>query len=204
MKCLIIVDAQYDFFPGGSLAVPDGDQIIPIINELIPKFDLIIFTQDWHPYEMEAFASSHEGAAPFDKYVNSLGEEDVLWPDHCVQDTPGAAIHAGINFSLIPKDFYIFKKGLEKDKHPYSGFGAEGLKEFLEEKKVTTTFIVGLALDYCVKDTAIDSAMAGFDTVVIEDGTRPIDQNINQTLAEFHDAGVDMIESWELDMYNLM
>jgi nicotinamidase/pyrazinamidase len=203
-KALIIVDAQYDFMPGGALPVTEGDQIIPVINDLLPEFDLVIFTKDWHPEGMEAFASSHEGKKPFESYTNSLGETDTLWPDHCVQNTPGSDIHKDINLGLIPKDFYIFKKGMEKDKHPYSGFGAEGLREFLDEREVTDVFIVGLALDYCVKDTAIDSAMAGFNTVVIEDGTKPIDTNINQVLADFQEAGVQMIESWELEMYHLL
>lgn len=203
-RVLLIIDAQYDFMPGGSLAVTDGDKIIPVINALIPKFDLIIFTQDWHPEGMEAFSSSHEGKKPFEQYINSLGETDTLWPDHCVQDTHGAEIHEGIDISKITGDFYFFKKGMDKNKHPYSGFGAEGLKEFLDEKGVTKVFIVGLALDYCVKDTAIDSAMAGFDTIVIQDGTKPIDPNIDKVLEDFNDAGVKMIESWEFNMVNLL
>ena len=213
-KALIVVDAQYDFMPasdydyengqGGALAVKEGDEIVPIINELLPKFDLVIFTKDWHPTGMEAFASSHKGKKPFDSYTNSDGEEDTLWPDHCVANTRGAELHEGIDFGLINGDFYIFKKGLEKDCHPYSGFGADGLESFLNGRGVHEVYIVGLALDYCVKDTAIDAAMKGFDTVVIEDGTKPIDPNINPTLKEFQEAGVKMIESWELSMYQLM
>jgi len=212
-KALIVVDAQYDFMPaseedyangmGGALAVMDGDQIIPVINELLKKFDLVIFTKDWHPVGMKAFASSYKTKKPFDTYkVN--GVEDTLWPDHCLQNSRGADIHEGIDFGLIEGDFYIFKKGMDKNSHPYSGFGAEGLEEFLNEREVEQIFIVGLALDYCVKDTAIDSAMKGFETIVIEDGTKPIDPNINPTLTDFQDAGVKMIESWELDMWNLL
>lgn len=211
-KALIVVDAQYDFMPaseedyangmGGALAVPEGDQIVPVINELLKKFQLVIFTKDWHPTGMKAFASSYKTKKPFDKY-KVKGVEDTLWPDHCIQNTRGADIHEGINLDLIDGDFYIFKKGLTKDSHPYSGFGAEGLEEFLNEKGVEELFIVGLALDFCVKDTAIDAAMKGFDTVVIEDGTRPIDPNINSTLQEFQQAGVKLIESWEFDIYNL-
>jgi len=202
-RALLVIDAQYDFMPGGALAVNEGDKIIPVINSLLPKFDLIIFTKDWHPYGMDAFASSHEGKNPFDSYVTSKGDTDTLWPDHCIAGTPGADIHTEIDLSLIKGDFYIFKKGMDKNEHPYSGFGAEGLEEFLLEKNISEVFIVGLALDYCVKDTAIDSAMKGFDTCVIEDGTKPIDPNINKTLNEFEQAGVNVIESWELDMYNL-
>ena len=212
-QALIVVDAQYDFMPvseedytkgmGGALAVPEGDKIISVINELLPKFDLIIFTKDWHPNEMDAFASSHEGKKPFDKYMAN-GVEDTLWPDHCIAGTRGAEIHEGINLGLIKGDFYIFKKGLTKDFHPYSGFEAEGLEEFLNERGVQEVYIVGLALDYCVKDTATDAAMKGFDTIVIKDGTRPIDPNINQALSEFQQAGVKIIESWEYEMYQLM
>lgn len=201
MKALLVIDAQMDFMPGGALAVEHGDEIIPVINELLPKFDLVIFTKDHHPNGMEAFASSHEGKKPFDTYTNSSGKEDVLWPDHCVVGTPGNDIHRGIDLGLIDGDFYIFKKGLTKEAHPYSGFGAEGLDEFLKERGVTEVHIVGLALDYCVKDTAIDAANLGYETVVIEDGTRPIDPNINPTLQEFGEAGVVMIESFEFDEY---
>lgn len=212
-KALIVVDAQYDFMPateenyknnlGGALAVTDGDQIIPVINELLTKFELVIFTKDWHPEGMKAFASSYKTKKPFDTYkVN--GVEDTLWPDHCIQHTRGADIHEDIKFENIDGDFYIFKKGMNQKQHPYSGFGAEGLEEFLNNRGVHEVFIVGLALDYCVKDTAIDAAMRGFDSVVIEDGTRPIDPNINPTLELFHQAGVKIIESWELDMYNLL
>lgn len=201
MKALIVVDAQYDFMPGGALAVEEGDQIVSVINELLPKFDLVIFTKDHHPNGMEAFASSHEGKKPFDPYINSQGVEDVLWPDHCVAGTPGSDIHGGIDLGLIVGDFYIFKKGLTKEAHPYSGFGAEGLDEFLKERGVTEVHLVGLALDYCVKDTAIDAAKLGYKTVVIEDGTRPIDPDINSVLQEFSVSGVTMIESFEFDQY---
>ena len=184
MKTLIVVDAQYDFFvvskedyengKGGALAVPDSPGIIPVINALLPKFDLIIFTKDWHPKNMDAFASNHKGKKPFDTYVNKAGVEDILWPDHCVNNTRGAELHDDINFDLIKGDFYIFKKGTKKNEHPYSGFGAEGLSEFLKEKGVTEIIILGLALEFCILDTVIDSVKNGFDTTLILDGTRPI------------------------------
>ncbi len=203
-KALLVIDAQNDFMPGGSLAVTNGDKIIPIINKLLPQFDLVIFTKDWHPEEMDCFSSMHEGKNAFESFTNKQGTTDTLWPAHCVADTNGAKIHEDINMSLCKQDFYVFKKGLDKDYHPYSGFGADGLKEFLEEKGVEKTFIVGLALDYCVKDTAIDSAMNGFETIVVLDGTKPIDPNIESTLKEFIDAKVNIIENWELSMYNLL
>lgn len=215
MKALIVVDAQYDFMPvsesdyengqGGALAVKDGDQIIPVINELLPKFDLIIFTKDWHPEKMEAFASYHEGKKPFDTYTNSKGVEDTLWPDHCVADTRGADLHDDIDFGLIKGDFYIFKKGMKEKDHPYSGFGAEGLAEFLKEKNVHQVFVVGLALDFCVKDTMIDAIKEGFDTVLVINGTKGIaSESSLEAVEEFLAIGGKIIESWELPLFNLM
>jgi nicotinamidase/pyrazinamidase len=202
-KALIVVDAQYDFMPvskedyengmGGALAVKEGDQIIPVINELLKNFDLVIFTKDWHPIGMNAFASSHKSKKPFDTYeVN--GVSDTLWPDHCVQNTMGAEIHKDIDFSLIKGDFYIFKKGLDKNCHPYSGFGAEGLLEFLQERKVEELVIVGLATDFCVKDTVLDSVKYGFKTTVIWDGCRGILEDLTSTLDTFFDAGVNVTD----------
>lgn len=198
-KALIVVDVQNDFCPGGSLAVPEGDKVIPVINKLFPNFDLVIFTKDWHDPEMEAFASQHTGKKPFEKYTNSDGQEDTLWPDHCVANTPGADLHKDIDFGAIPKDFYIFKKGTKKDYHPYSGFGDTELQDFLERRGIYQVFITGLALDYCVKDTALDAVEAGFDTYVIEDACASIDPDINPTLREFNKAGISFIESFEIE-----
>lgn len=191
MRILIVVDAQKDFTPvsvedyakglGGALAVPNGDEIMPVVNGLFPKFDLVIFTKDWHPNGMDAFASSHKGKNPFDTFINADGVKDTLWPDHCVADTVGAEIHDDLDFSLIKGDFYIFKKGLSKNKHPYSGFGAEGLLTFLKDKNVKEVFVTGLATDYCVKDTVIDSAKAGFKTTVIWDACRGIAEDLKPT-----------------------
>jgi len=190
---------------GGSLAVADGDKIVPIINDLLPQFDLVIFTKDWHPEEMEAFASNHKGKAPFDTYTDKKsGKEDTLWPDHCVAYTHGARLHEDIDFGLIKGDFYIFKKGLEKDYHPYSGFGGTGLAEFLRDRNIHQVFICGLALDYCVKDTAFDAVREGFDTVVVENATRPINPDINDLLQDFSNLNIKLIDSWELPLFNLM
>lgn len=205
MKALIVVDAQNDFCPGGSLAVPDGDKIIPVINELLPKFDLIIFTKDWHPTDMEAFASNHKDKQPLETYTNSKGKEDTLWPDHCVQGTPGADLHGDINFGSINGDFYIFKKGMKTKDHPYSAFGAEGLKEFLKDRNVHQLFVVGLALDFCVKDTLIDSIKEGFETILVLDGTRGItEEGSKEAKEEFLQIGGKIIEAWELPLFNLM
>jgi nicotinamidase/pyrazinamidase len=215
MKALIVVDAQYDFMPaseyeyenkqGGALAVKGGDEIIPVINDLLKRFNLVIFTKDWHPEKMEAFASPKEGKQPFEKYTNSKGKEDTLWPVHCVQNTKGADLHGDIDLGLIKGDFYIFKKGMKEKEHPYSGFGAEELEEFLKEKEVHQVFVCGLALDFCVKDTALDAAKKGFNTVVVLDGTRAISgDGVKQTMEEFLDNNIKVIESWELPLFNLM
>lgn len=201
IKALIVVDVQRDFCPGGSLAVPDGDVIVERINELLPKFDLVIFTKDWHPANHEGFASQHPGTKPFDKYKNLSGEEDTLWPDHCVENTPGAEFHPGLDLSKCKKDFYIFKKGTDDADQGYSGFAGTGLKDFLDEKGVTETYICGLALDYCVKETAIDSALAGFDTYVIIDHTMPINPDITETLVVLKEAGVTCADSWVLGLF---
>ena len=203
-KALIVVDAQYDFMPaseedykngmGGALAVKEGDKIVPIINKLLPEFDLVIFTKDWHPAGMKAFASSYKTKKPFDTY-KVKGVEDTLWPDHCVQNSRGAELHDDIDFSLINGDFYIFKKGMDKNSHPYSGFGAEGLEEFLKERGVEELYVVGLATDYCVKDTVLDAVKFGFETTVVWDGCRGIAEDLTQTLNEFFDAGANVIDS---------
>lgn len=212
-RCLIVVDAQYDFFPaskeeydqklGGALAVKNAEQIIPVINKLLPEFDLVVFTKDWHPADMKAFASSRKGKEPFDTYKYG-GETHVLWPDHCVQDTRGAMIHEDIDLSKIRNEFYIIKKGTDKNFHPYSGFGAPELEELLIDKGVDDVFIVGLATDYCVKDTCVDAALAGFKTVLVIDGTRAISDNLDDTLIELSDANVKIIESWEMNLFNLL
>lgn len=212
MKALIVVDAQYDFMPatdeeyenqlGGALAVKNGDEIIPVINKLLPEFDLIIFTKDWHLPDNVGFASAHEGKKPFDTLENG----ETVWPDHCVKNTRGAEIHKDIDFSLCKKDFYIFKKG-EKT-HPYSAFGDEfpnsELADFLDERGVHEVFIVGLATDFCVKDTAIHSSLYGYNTRVILDGCRAISDNIRPTIQLFLDNNIKLIESWELNMFNIL
>lgn len=203
-KALIVVDAQYDFMPvsqedyengiGGALVVPEGNQIIPIINKLLGKFNLVIFTKDWHPRGMKAFASSYKSKKPFDTYkVN--GVVDTLWPDHCVQNTMGAELHEDIDFGLIKGDFYIFKKGMDKNHHPYSGFNAPGLLEFLQERSIKELFIVGLATDYCVRDTVLDAIKYEFETTVIWDGCRGISDDLTPVLDAFFDVGANVIDS---------
>ena len=200
---LLIIDVQNDFCPGGSLAVPEGDMIIPVINKLLPEFDLVIFTKDWHPADHISFNTR--------LLSDNIDKEFFgFWPEHCVENTPGADLHPDINFKNIKSDFYIFKKGMDRDIDSYSGFydndhkKSTGLGEFLKEREITDVFVCGLTLDLCVKYTAIDSANLGFKTAVIEDACKPIDQNINEVLVAFNEAGISFIESWELEMFNLM
>ena len=205
MKALLIIDIQKDFCLEGSLAVKDGDQVVPVINRLTKsgRYDLVIFTKDWHPANMEAFASQHKGKKPFDTYINSNGDVDTLWSDHCIQDTEGAMFHKDIDLNI--PNLYIFKKGLEVNSHPYSGFGdlyhfdSSGLLEFLKEKQITDVDIAGLALDYCVKDTAVDSARQGFNTRVIMDGTRAIAEDLTPTLKIFENEGIKTRNSLNMD-----
>ncbi len=176
MKVLIIVDVQYDFCPGGALAVNGGDEIIPGINRLRPAFELAVTTQDWHPADHGSFASNHPGAEPYS--MGTLGSRpQVMWPDHCVQHTSGAKHHA----DLVPGDAN-FVKGARPEADSYSGFfdddrKSTGLAEFLKKKGVTAVYICGLATDYCVKFTALDALKEGFETHVIKDLSRAVNVN---------------------------
>ena len=177
LSALIVVDVQNDFCPGGSLAVKDGDQIVPIINKLLPEFDLVIFTKDWHDPEQFAFASQHPDKLPFEDYLTKQALVDTIWPDHCVQNTFGAELHKDLDFAKCKKDFYIFTKGSDKNHHPYSGFDGTGLAKFLKQRKVKNVYVTGLAYDYCVKETAVDAGINGFATYVIQDATKAINPN---------------------------
>ena len=204
MNVLIIVDAQNDFLPGGALAVPNGDRILPVINELLKRFELIIFTKDWHPENHKSFASQWEGKNVLD-VVDLNGLPQVLWPDHCVQETLGAEISEEIDFGLIKGNFYFFKKGMNAGVDSYSGFYendkqySTGLTSFLKEKSAEKVFVVGLALDYCVKFTAIDSANEGFKTYVIAEGTKAITEDTTGIINELYDNNVDYVKLEELE-----
>jgi nicotinamidase/pyrazinamidase len=176
MKALIIVDVQNDFARGGALEVPDADAIMPVINDLQQRFDLVVATQDWHPMHHQSFASAHPGKRPFETIMLE-GLEQVLWPDHCVQGTSGAQFHAGLNMNRIEA---IFRKGMEINIDSYSGLydnghrKSTGLAGYLRERKVNEVYVCGLAADYCVFFTAKDLLKEGFSTVFIEDATRAI------------------------------
>lgn len=210
MKALIVVDVQNDFCPEGKLQVPRGDEVVPIINELLPKFDLIIFTKDWHPANHISFASNHKDLDPFDT-IDYRGSKQVLWPDHCVQDTPGADLHPDIDLGKCKKDFYIFKKGMDPEVDSYSAFydnqqkNSTGLIEFLDDRNVTDVFVCGLAGDYCAKYTALDSAIiGGYNTYFLIDAVRFIDDYKIPTLQELSDAEVKIIDTSDLNFIDLL
>ena len=177
MKALIIVDLQNDFIPGGSLAVPDGDKIITRVNELQKKFDVVVATQDWHPANHKSFASQHEGKNPFD-IIDLNGLQQTLWPDHCIQGTKGAELHKDLNTNKIEA---IFRKGTNPEIDSYSGFFDNGRKKstglhgYLQERKVSSVFVCGLAADFCVYYTALDALSVGYDTTILDESVKAID-----------------------------
>jgi nicotinamidase/pyrazinamidase len=175
MKVLLLIDIQNDFVPGGSLAVSGGHEIIPICNVIQPHFDLVVATQDWHPENHKSFAKTHSKAI-FD-VINLNGLEQVLWPDHCVQGTTGAEFSADLNMNKVEA---IFRKGTDANIDSYSGFydnghrKTTGLADYLRGKGVTDVYIAGLAADYCVYYTALDSLAEGFSTFIVENAVRAI------------------------------
>jgi nicotinamidase/pyrazinamidase len=203
MKALIIVDVQNDFCPGGALAVKDGDAVVPVINELQSKFELVVATQDWHPPNHTSFAANHVGRA-IGQIINIRGRPQVLWPVHCVQDTPGAALHAHLDQSRIAR---VFQKGELVDVDSYSGFfdndrqTSTGLGEFLNHSGVDEVFIAGLTTDYCVKFTALDARSLSFKAVVIADACRGVNlqpDDVQNAIAEMQAAGVRVVNSDEI------
>jgi nicotinamidase/pyrazinamidase len=174
---LIIVDVQNDFCPGGALEVPRGDEIIPIVNGLAARFRNVVLTQDWHPRGHLSFASSHPGAKPFETVTAPYGPQ-VLWPDHCVQDTTGAAFHPALR---APHAALVLRKGFRAAIDSYSAFYENdrttptGLTGYLRERGLTRLFLAGLAFDFCVRYSAEDARREGFDAFVIEDACRGID-----------------------------
>jgi nicotinamidase/pyrazinamidase len=199
---LVVVDVQYDFLPGGSLAVAGGDEIVPLINQLATRFRNVVLTQDWHPRDHISFASQHIGKAPFETIDLPYGTQ-VLWPDHCVWQTRGAEISADLN---IPHAQLIIRKGYNWQIDSYSGFQEAdretltGLAGYLNERDVGRLFVVGLATDFCVAWTALDGAAGGFDVTVIEDATRAIDANgsLAKAWADMDEAGVQRVMSREI------
>lgn len=203
MDALLVVDVQNDFAPWGALPVPRGDEVVPVANRLIPQFELVVATKDWHPPDHGSFASQHPGRKPFD-VIDLAGLEQILWPDHCVQGTPGAEFIAGLQTDSIDRVFY---KGIDRQVDSYSGFfdnarrRSTGLDRYLAERSVDRIFIAGLATDYCVKFTALDARSLGLDTHVVLDGCRGIDAqpgDVDAALDEMRRAGVQIVRSDDL------
>ncbi len=179
MKTLLLIDVQNDFMPGGALAVNEGDAIVPVINDIIDQFDLVVATQDWHPAGHASFASSHEGQEVFD-VIKLDGLDQVLWPDHCVQNTNGAEFHPDLTMAQVEA---IFRKGSDVKIDSYSGFydnahlKSTGLSGYLKEKGAREIYVAGLAADYCVYFSIKDALDEGFEVCLLEDATRAIDED---------------------------
>jgi len=176
MNALIVVDIQNDFIPGGALAVPEGDAIVPLVNRLMPRFDLVVATQDWHPAKHGSFAANHAGKRPGD-IIDLDGLRQILWPVHCVQNTRGAEFAPGLETKLVAK---VFRKGTDAHVDSYSGFfdnghrRPTGLGDYLKQKGVAEAYVAGLATDYCVKFTVLDAVQLGFKTHLIADASRGV------------------------------
>ncbi|MFP4409731.1 MAG: bifunctional nicotinamidase/pyrazinamidase, partial [Spirochaetaceae bacterium] len=199
MKALIVVDVQNDFLPGGNLPVPQGDEVIPFINEKMPEFELVVATQDWHPADHGSFASQHPGKSPGD-VVELNGLEQILWPDHCIQHSFGASFASGLDIEQIE---HVVRKGTDPGVDSYSGFFDNGhkvdtgLNDLLKKRGVDTIYIAGLAGDVCVKFTALDGASLGYNTYLYTQGTRAVNLNegdFEKALEEMENGGVEIIE----------
>lgn len=196
---LLVIDVQNDFLPGGALAVPRGDEVVPTINRLARKFKNVILTQDWHTPGHISFASSHPGSKPFETTQLAYGAQ-VLWPDHCVQGTRGADFAAALD---VPHAQAIVRKGYHAHTDSYSAFveadrkTATGLAGLLRERGITTVYCCGLATDFCVAWSALDAKAAGFETHVIEDACRAIDiaGSLAAARAALAQAGVALVDS---------
>jgi nicotinamidase/pyrazinamidase len=201
MKTLVIIDVQNDFIPGGSLAVPEGDQIVALINKLQEEFDLVIATQDWHPRDHSSFAANQPGKNEFEK-IELHGQEQVLWPVHCVQNSKGAEFHPDLKSAKIEA---IFRKGISKEIDSYSGFydnahlKSTGLTGYLKEKGADELYFCGLAAEYCVYFSIIDALKEGFSATLIEDATRAISkEDFEKAKKSILHAGGKIVRSSEI------
>lgn len=201
-SALLVIDVQNCFLPGGSLAVKDGEQVVPIINKIAKSFSNVVMTQDWHTPGHVSFASSHAGKKPFETIDLAYGKQ-VLWPDHCVQGTDGASLSKDL---AIPQAELVIRKGFHKDVDSYSAFTeadgktTTGLAAYLKARKVKRLFVAGLATDFCVAWTALDGRKAGFETYVVEDACRGIDTqgSLAKAWADMAKSGVKRIQSSDI------
>lgn len=200
MRALVLVDIQNDFCPHGALPVSEGDLVVPVANRLMPHFDLVVATQDWHPPDHISFAVNHPGRVP-GEVVTVQGKPQILWPVHCVRETRGAAFVPDLNAARIDR---VFHKGTEVLRDSYSGFfdndhvSATGLEEFLRGRLVRDLYVAGLATDYCVKFTVLDACQLGFRTHLILDACRGVNSHagdVEQALAEMKQSGAIILRS---------
>jgi nicotinamidase/pyrazinamidase len=196
---LLVIDVQNDFCPGGGLAVTAGDAVVPVINGLMPRFDEVLLTQDWHPPGHRSFASAHLGRTPFETVQMPYGAQ-TLWPDHCVQGTPGADFHPGLNTTPAR---LVIRKGFRPAIDSYSAFFENdrqtptGLTGYLRERGLKRLFLCGLATDYCVAYSALDARAQGFEVTVLLDACRAIDLggSLAAALEQMRNAGVMLEET---------
>lgn len=204
-KALLLIDIQNDFVPGGRLAVGKGDEVISVANKLLEAkvFDLVVATQDWHPADHKSFASNNPGKKP-GEMSELAGLPQVMWPDHCVQGSPGAEFVAALKIGAIEK---TFRKGADREIDSYSGFfdngrrKATGLGAFLKERGIAEVFVMGLATDFCVRFSALDAASLGFATCLIEDGCRGVNLkpgDSEEAVRQMKAAGVVALKSGRL------
>jgi nicotinamidase/pyrazinamidase len=199
---LIVVDVQNDFCPGGRLAVQKGDEVVPLVNLLAKRFESVVLTQDWHPPGHQSFATSHPGSKPFDTVKLAYGQQ-VLWPDHCVQGSEGAALHKDLS---VPHAQLVLRKGHHREVDSYSAFleadrkTRTGLEGYLDERGIKRVFVCGLATDFCVAWTALDADKLGFAALVVEDACRAIDMQGSLAAAweKMKKAGVKRIQSGDI------
>jgi nicotinamidase/pyrazinamidase len=201
-SALLVIDVQNGFLPGGSLAVKDGEQVVPVINRMAKAFFNVVITQDWHTAGHVSFASSHPGKNPFETIDLPYGKQ-VLWPDHCVQGTDSAALSKDLS---IPHAGLVIRKGFHRDVDSYSAFTeadgktTTGLAAYLKARRLTKVFVAGLATDFCVAWTALDARKAGFETYVVEDACRGIDNqgSLAKAWADMTKAGINRIQSGDI------
>ncbi len=203
MKALLLVDIQNDFCPNGALEVPRGDEVVPVANRLMDRFELVVATKDWHPADHKSFAAQHPWRKPGD-VIDLNGLEQILWPMHCVQESYGSEFHKDLNTDKID---HIVYKGVDPEIDSYSGFydnghrKATGLAEYLRDKGVEELYIVGLAADVCVYYTVLDALELGFKTHLVTDGVRGIDLNegdVARALEDMKEKGANLIKSTEI------
>jgi len=203
VRTLVLVDVQNDFLPGGALAIPRGNEVIPLANRLQPRFDLVVATQDWHPSGHGSFASTRPGRKPFE-VAELAGLPQVLWPDHCVQGSPGAEFAPELEMNRVEA---IFRKGTDPAIDSYSGFfdnghrKSTGLGDYLKGRGARDVYLLGLATDYCVKFTALDARKLGFRTFLVQDASRGAELrpgDVVRAVQEMKDAGVTIVQSVQI------